>query len=179
MTGSVLRRFQTPTALQSSQRRGDTLREDIVVIPLAATTPVPPSDAFVTSWFIDSIASNPDQSITIPTHSGSTYAYTVDWGDGSNDDTIYEGPATHDYPMSSDRNHYIVTIRGFFPRINFSNSDDKDKIRVIRQWGTNVWSSMAGSFAGCTNLTIESDCRATQPVGGYRYEPDVPGRDHV
>ena len=137
----------TPLELESS-----TLRDDIVVTPLAATTSVPPPDAFITTWRIDDIN---DRTITIPIHSGSTYAYTVDWGDDTADPTTYDGPATHTYASVSNRN-YVVTIRGFFPRINFNNSGDKDKIRTIRQWGTNVWSSMAGSFTGCTNLTIEA-----------------------
>ena len=137
----------TPLELESS-----TLRDDIVLTPLAATTLVPLADAFITTWRIDDIN---DRTITIPIHSGSTYAYTVDWGDDTTDPTTYDGPATHTYASVSNRN-YVVTIRGLFPRINFNNSGDKDKIRTIRQWGTNVWSSMAGSFTGCTNLTIEA-----------------------
>ena len=149
-SGIRVRAFTNPGTPLS--RQSLTLRDDIVVTPLAATTSVPPPDAFITTWRIDDIN---DRTITIPIHSGSTYAYTVDWGDDTADPTTYDGPATHTYASVSNRN-YVVTIRGLFPRINFNNSGDKDKIRTIRQWGTNVWSSMAGSFTGCTNLTIEA-----------------------
>ena len=82
----------------------------------------------------------------------------MDWGDGTTDTYTGTVTATHTYPAEVGPliPNYVVTIRGDFPRIYFNNGGDKDKIRTIRQWGTNVWSSMAGSFAGCTNLTIET-----------------------
>ena len=140
--------------LTSNGRQSFILRDDIVVTPLAPATPVPPLDAFVTTWGFNYDIIDVTRRITIPTHSGSTYAYTVDWGDGSNDDTIYHGPATHDYPDRSRLASYVITISGRFPHIYFNNGGDKDKIRTIRQWGNTAWSSMANSFYGCANLTI-------------------------
>ena len=149
----LVRAFTNPGT--SLSRHSFTLRDDIVVTPLAPATPVPPPDAFVTTWGFNYNIEEPRR-ITIPTHSGSTYAYTVDWGDGSNDDTIYHGPATHTYPDDSRLANYVITISDHFPHIYFNNGGDKDKIRTIRQWGSTVWSSMEDSFSGCTNLTIET-----------------------
>ena len=102
------------------------------------------ADSFITTW--KTTASN--QNITIPTFSGETYSYTVDWGDG-NIDTAVSGDITHTYMAAGT---YTVKICGTFPRIYFNNSGDRLKIRSIEQWGPNVWSSMNAAFAGTRNL---------------------------
>ena len=156
-----------PRFRQEDVRTSTTVRDDIIIIPSDPATlplPPPPADAFVTTWqpttsFLSEEVPRP---ITIPTHGGSTYAYTVDWGDGSNDAATYTGDATHVYAPSntlsteSNLSGYVVTIRGLFPRIYFNDNSEKDKIYTIKQWGTTAWSSMENSFRGCTNLNIES-----------------------
>src|SRR5690606_23323814 len=99
---------------------------------------------FITTW--QTIEAN--ESITIPTFSGETYNYTVDWGDGNNDTGII-GDATHNYV---DAGTYTVKILGAFPRIYFESNNESGKIMSIEQWGTNVWSSMGSAFNGCYNL---------------------------
>ncbi|MGB0521971.1 MAG: BspA family leucine-rich repeat surface protein [Flammeovirgaceae bacterium] len=100
---------------------------------------------FITTWRTTSA----NESITIPTFSGETYNYHVDWGDG-NTSATQTGDATHTYTSAGT---YMVTITGEFPRIYFNNAGDKAKIRSIEQWGTIAWSSMAHAFEGCVNLT--------------------------
>lgn len=48
---------------------------------------------FITTWQ----TSTSGESITIPTLSGETYSYTVDWGDGSAASTGQTGDASHTY----------------------------------------------------------------------------------
>ncbi|MBU2914553.1 BspA family leucine-rich repeat surface protein, partial [Reichenbachiella agariperforans] len=105
-------------------------------------------DPFVTTWETTAV----DESITIPTTTadGEVYSYTVDWGDGSSDATVYTGDATHEYTTAGT---YTVSITGEFPRIYFNDTGDADKILTVESWGTNVWSSMAMAFSGCSNLT--------------------------
>ncbi|MGB0522674.1 MAG: BspA family leucine-rich repeat surface protein [Flammeovirgaceae bacterium] len=91
-----------------------------------------------------------NESITIPTFSGETYNYIVDWGDNEATGSI-TGNATHTYAAAGS---YTVTILGTFPRIYFNNSGDKDKLQDITQWGTTAWTSMANAFEGCGNISI-------------------------
>ena len=100
--------------------------------------------AFITTW----VTSTVTESITIPTHSESTYSYNVDWGDGMVN-FGYTGTATHTYTTADT---YTVSITGDFPRIYFNNRGDTDKIISIDQWGDIAWSSMESAFEGCANL---------------------------
>ena len=105
-------------------------------------------EAFITTWRTTTAS----ETITIPTFTGTTYNYDVDWGDGSTD-TGQTGDATHTYTSAGD---YQVQITGAFPRIYFNNTGDREKILSVTQWGTNPWQSMEHAFFGCTNLTISA-----------------------
>ena len=94
-----------------------------------------------------------NEKITIPTTTDPCYSYTVDWGDGTRDTTIYEGDANHAYKNAGE---YDVKITGTFPRIYFNYAGDKDKIIAIKSWGSIEWQSMADAFHGCTNLAGET-----------------------
>ncbi|WP_299840248.1 BspA family leucine-rich repeat surface protein [uncultured Tenacibaculum sp.] len=109
-------------------------------------TTIPVSKPFITTWQ----TTTANETITIPTAPGSTYNYTVDWGDGTTP-TIETGDATHTYGTAG---VHTVSISGIFPRIFFNNRGDKDKILTIEQWGDIEWSSMSVAFLGCTNLNI-------------------------
>ena len=124
-------------------------------------------DGFVTTWRTTSA----DESITIPTVSGLTYNYSVDWdNDGTPDDTGVTGDASHTY---STPGVHTITISGTFPRIqlgtlvaelDFLDEPTGDfiltpttaagQIRSVVQWGNIAWSSMELAFAGCDSLTI-------------------------
>ncbi len=99
---------------------------------------------FITTWR----TSSANESITIPTKSGLTYNYDVNWGDGSST-SGHTGDASHVYSVAGD---YQVKITGVFPRIYFNNGGDKNKIISIDQWGNQAWTSMNGAFYGCSNL---------------------------
>ncbi|MDN5213267.1 BspA family leucine-rich repeat surface protein [Fulvivirgaceae bacterium BMA12] len=103
-------------------------------------------EPFVTTW--KTTAQN--EEITIPTNSGGTYNYTVDWGDGTID-TGQTGNATHEYSSSGE---HVVKITGDFPHIHFNGREGSDKIQTVGQWGDIKWESMAGAFKGCSNLEI-------------------------
>lgn len=103
------------------------------------------SNAFITTWEVTAA----DLSVTIPTYSGETYNYSVDWGDGSPLESGFTTDATHNYAAPGT---YTIEITGLFPQIYFNNSGDKDKIRTIEQWGDNAWSSMNKAFMGATHL---------------------------
>jgi len=114
---------------------------------------------FITTW--ETTGSN--ESITIPTVSGETYYYTVNWGDGSTDNTIHTKEASHIY---TEPGTYTVTISGTFPLIRFGEVDNEyweitpstaaGQIRTVLQWGSNRWTSMKEAFAGCNSLTINA-----------------------
>ena len=107
-----------------------------------------PSFYFITRWETNVIST----SITIPTFSGETYNYEVDWdNDGVFDNTEVTGNITHDYGGAGT---HTVVIKGVFPRIYFNDGGDKEKLFYIDQWGTQQWTSMERAFYGCTNLQI-------------------------
>ena len=124
-----------------------TLGQSLLLTPSDATLD---PEAFITTWII----TVRNQTITIPTNDALTYAYTVNWGDGNSDTTTYTGDASHRYTLQTT---YTVSITGVFPQIYFNGGGDRTSIRSIRRWGPQVWQSMAGSFAGCTNLFIAGD----------------------
>ncbi len=111
---------------------------------------------FITTWKTDNPGVSEDNQITIPTFSGETYDYAVDWGDGTIESN-FTGDAIHTY---SSPGTFKVAISGIFPRIFFRGNEDgsikgdEQKILRIDQWGTNEWSSMSSAFAGCINLDM-------------------------
>lgn len=107
-------------------------------------------EGFISTW--QTTASN--ESITIPINAAyANYAYTVDWGDGNLDNTVYTTDATHTYTNAGT---YTVDITGAFPAIQFDNSGDRTKIVAIEQWGNTMWESMENAFYGCSNLVLNA-----------------------
>lgn len=106
------------------------------------------ADSFITTWRTDNPGISNATSITIST-TGSGYNYDVSWENNGVWENGFTGNASHDYGSAGT---YIVAIRGNFPRIYFNNTDDREKIVSIEQWGTNSWSSFENAFQGCINL---------------------------
>ena len=158
----------------SSFSSGDTLNLRITVNTIGGTSsgsetfcePTNPND-FVTTW----TTSAADEAITIPTFTGATYNYAVDWGDNTAMSTAQSGDATHAYATAGS---YTVRISGTFPRIYFNNtSADGAKITAVNQWGTQVWTSMESAFHGASNLTGQASdvpdlSRVTDMFGMFR-----------
>ncbi|SEL91780.1 Por secretion system C-terminal sorting domain-containing protein [Maribacter orientalis] len=110
---------------------------------------------FITTWKTDNPGVSEGNQITIPTFSGETYDFTVDWGDGTSDTNI-NGDITHTYEVPGT---YQVSIAGTFPRIYFygnhnPGSNDVLKILSVNQWGTITWTSFESAFEGCSNLDV-------------------------
>ena len=114
--------------------------------------------AFITTWKTDNPGVSGPNQITIPTFTGETYNYDVDWGDGTST-TGETGNATHTYATPGS---YTVSITGLFPRLFFDNAGDREKLLTIEQWGDNSWTSMASAFEGCTNV-----------IGNFTDSPDL------
>ena len=115
----------------------------------------PSLDDFIITVRTDNPGPSNNDQFTIPTFSGDSYNYIVNWGDGNIDNNV-TGSITHTYVTAGT---YTITIRDNtglgtgFPRIYFNNEGDKDKLISINQWGTGTWTSMAQAFWGCTNVT--------------------------
>ncbi len=104
-------------------------------------------------WFITTWAVAAGETITIPTV-GSTYNFSINWGEGNVEELAGAGPFSHTYAAAGT---YTIKIAGVFPRIVFNGGQEgqqADKIQEVQQWGTIAWASMASAFEGCTNLTI-------------------------
>ncbi|GAA4276691.1 hypothetical protein GCM10022259_14150 [Aquimarina mytili] len=110
----------------------------------------PEDEKFITTWQ----TTTANETITIPTVSGESYRYVVEWGDNTVEAVTTDTAPSHTY---TNARNYTIKITGNFPRINFNNTGDKDKIRSIEQWGSIQWISMANAFRGCTNLKLNAD----------------------
>jgi len=113
---------------------------------------------FITTWE----TKKPNEGITIPTDTSSTYNYTVNWGDGMTE-ANQTGDATHTYAALG---IHTITISGMFPHIRLGSIDSlgevvpstaAGQIRTVEQWGDQQWASMEFAFAGCDSLIIADD----------------------
>ncbi|MEO1030190.1 MAG: BspA family leucine-rich repeat surface protein [Bacteroidota bacterium] len=125
---------------------------------------------FITTWKTDNTGGSDNNQITIPTATGETYNYTVFWGDNTFDSGI-TGDITHTYTTAGT---YTVSIIGTFPRIDFSEGSDDEKLLTITQWGSNAWTSMEDAFNGCANLNVvatdEPDLSGVTSLSNMFYE---------
>ena len=113
------------------------------------------SDLFITTWQTTLPGATNNSSITIPTFSGETYNYDIDWeNDGVFDDFNVTGTITHNYGTPG---IYSVAIRGLFPRLwHASGGGDNRKLISVDQWGTNQWTSMETAFNRCENMVVNA-----------------------
>ena len=101
--------------------------------------------SFETTWELE----ENNGTITLPME-GDGYYYSVDWGDGSKEVEL-TGPASHTYANAGE---YTVSISGYFPRFQFKNAGDKDKILSVSQWGSMNWDTLDSAFYGCSKFNI-------------------------
>lgn len=91
----------------------------------------------------------PVNQLKIETNSSLTYDYSIDWGDDQFDNNV-TGNITHTYAVAG---IYTISIIGTFPAPRHEEfNSDGIKLLSIDQWGTQVWQSMNGAFAGCENM---------------------------
>jgi len=105
---------------------------------------------FVTLWKTNNSGSSGSNQISIGIDTNFTYDYSVDWGDGTTSTGVTDA-ITHTYASSG---NYTVKISGIFPAINMPNSGDSPKLLEVKNWGSNVWQTMANAFSDCENLRI-------------------------
>lgn len=91
----------------------------------------------------------PINQLLIETAPGQTYDFSIDWGDGQYNNNI-TSDIVHTYLVPG---AYTVSIIGTFPAPRHEEfNSDAQKLLSIDQWGTQVWQSMQGAFAGCENM---------------------------
>ena len=112
----------------------------------------PEDEKFITTW--QTTAAN--ETITIPTFSGESYRYVIEWGDNTAEAVTTDVSPSHTY---ANARNYTVKITGDFPRIYFNNTGDKDKIISVDQWGAQQWDSMEAAFFGCSRLVLNATDR--------------------
>jgi len=114
----------------------------IIVINNIADDPA----SFITKWQVTD-----GQEITVGTNPDYEYDYTIDWGDGTVEELAQQNPS-HTYQNAGT---YLVAIKGVFPAIFLTtvNSETKNALVDVIQWGTGKWKSMFASFYGCANLS--------------------------
>lgn len=95
------------------------------------------------------------QALTIGTNSEFEYDYTIDWGDGSDEETLTLQNPTHEY-LNEDI--YLVAIKGNFPALKMYQDaqdglqDSRDALVDVVQWGAQKWQSMQNAFKNCQNI---------------------------
>ena len=112
----------------------------------------PPSNNTDMIFTIETTSTN--ETFTLPFKSGYSYNTDVNWGDGSQDDTITsynQAEATHTF---SNAGTYTITLSGLAEAWSFNNTGtSKDKMKTVVQLGDLGWTDLSGAFNGCSNLT--------------------------
>jgi surface protein len=114
--------------------------------------------------------SGTDDTFTLPLTSNGTYNFTVDWGDGSTDDTITtwdDTARTHTYATEDE---YTITITGTITGWSFYNHADAPMVRDVSDWGDLDVGDNNGWFYGCSNMTNSaSNIFSISSVTDFRY----------
>jgi surface protein len=101
---------------------------------------------FVSTWQ----TTTPGESITLPLVPGLNYNFTVNWGDGSANNSYFAyTTATHTYATAG---VYTVTINGLVEGWSFANTGSKLNIKSVLEFGDLGWKNLNSAFYGCTNL---------------------------
>jgi surface protein len=107
----------------------------------------PPS--FISVWRTIS----PNEPITLPYETSGFYYGTIDWGDGTTSENIYDN-RTHIYVTPGD---YTITITGTLIGWSFLvNSISRLKIYEVLQWGCLRLGNSGGNFYVCSNLSLSN-----------------------
>lgn len=109
----------------------------------------PEATAFITSWRVDQ-----GDTLVFPTRQGINYNFSINWGDGAIDTVSGIDPKPeHIYAGAG---LYDVTIEGSFPAIYLFNTEERHKIREVKQWGNMPWQILDYSFANTDSLVISA-----------------------
>ncbi|WP_306012759.1 MULTISPECIES: BspA family leucine-rich repeat surface protein [unclassified Allomuricauda] len=79
------------------------------------------------------------------------YDYTIDWGDGTEENYTTNANPTHTYDNTA---IYTVAIKGIFPALmmDTSNAVSVGALIDVSQWGSQKWQRMNYAFTNCQNL---------------------------
>ncbi len=126
-----------------------------LLLKYGTITPPNPDTPFITIWRTDNTGDSGTTQVKLPLVSTGIYNFVVEWGDGTQDTiTAWNATAaTHTYSAAGT---YTVKMTGDFSKFIFNFSGDRQKILDISAWGNNSWTSMAGAFNGCSNLTMSA-----------------------
>jgi len=88
-----------------------------------------------------------DEDMEIPTVSGNTYGFYIDWGDGSTENYAGDGSVnpSHVYSVAG---KYTVEVRGQCPQLVFEGTDEASKVRRILGLGETGLISCEDMFYG-------------------------------
>jgi len=123
-------------------------------------------DSFVTLWNIP----EDNFEIVIGTNPDYEYNYTIDWGDGTQEELTIQNPS-HTYTSTGE---YKVSIQGDFPAIKMGQNDliNIEGLEIaksligLEQWGIIVWKNFNNGFANCINMEYHAtDIPSLQNVG--------------
>ncbi|MGM0580778.1 MAG: BspA family leucine-rich repeat surface protein [Bacteroidota bacterium] len=105
--------------------------------------------SFISIWDTDNPGVSNNNQIIIP----GTGTYQIEWEEVGNttNSGIEYGSGQHTLTLPH-FGTYKIKLSGNLTQIQFNNSDDKEKIKEIEQWGGIEWASFADAFAGCPNL---------------------------
>ena len=108
-----------------------------------------PYPLFRSTW----ITTVPIESVTLPLSSNGTYAFYVNWGDGSEDfiNDPFQLETTHRYQFAGTHN---ISIRGIIQGIGWAISAGETQIQSIEEWGPVRLGNDGSYFAECINLDL-------------------------
>ena len=121
--------------------------------PLLKNTVLTPFEGLILKIKTDNDGTSDDDQFNLPTVSGLTYDYVVDWGDGTTNHYTSGTDKTHTYPAIGT---YKVRISGVFPTLKFVSSYDEMKLLDVSQWGNIEWQALTASFYGCSNCLFSA-----------------------
>ena len=110
------------------------------------------------------LAGSANDTFILPAAGSGTYAYTVDWGNGSREYVTANTAQTKDYDATST---FIVKVYGTY-RPFFNDGGDKAKL-LIAQLGSTGVTNHGTSFRGCSALTRIVGYANTADVTSFYY----------
>lgn len=106
-------------------------------------------------YTFDILTLEEDDTFTPPLYDGGTYNFTIDWGDGNDDEitAFNDGDLTHTY-ADAGASPYSISITGTLIGWKFDNGGDKSLMKDITQWGILRFGNTGHAFTGCNNMVI-------------------------
>jgi surface protein len=112
--------------------------------------------SFISTWDSTIAGTSGVGKVALPLESSGTYAFSVDWGDGTSSYiTAYnQAEVTHTY--TTPVTNHVITIVGTISGFRFANGGDRLKFKSVTRWGSLRLGNNSGYFQGCANLTLTS-----------------------